>query len=470
MNRSPISLSAVLSMACVSGAFAQGATRSFTIDGSDLAYTSNPGYTYEIATVAVTDAANFRADASGIVTTGPRGPGAVGYALFPVGVPVPEVFRWQDHRDDANAVAARNEGNANARGSVRLTNRAGGPLVADVYQLVVAPADARDRRGDFTLDVTLTGGTFVVLAPAPPSSAFTGATTGASRLLLVDVRGVIREQGQTSLVTRSDQTAFSLGEDGTSVVMSTMGAPGMMGDLYGWAEITGFYASDDSADRSMRGVGFQVGADVALSPSLIAGLSAGTTDLNTDTGGTQIDGDVVYVQPYLAYRGAQFDLQASLLYGRGDFDQSGAGGDGTGETELTALTLSGSTDRALAPDWTLSPIAELVYGREETTGTGGALTGSDTVDFYQVSLGARLTHSVAGGEVFGGLHLDYQQADSDTVLAGDILINDGVTGRLEMGGRWQPETGWGVDTSIEIGGLGGDFGEVSGALRITFRF
>lgn len=473
MNLRNTAMVAVVGAVMGTSLSAQGTTLSFKIDDNDLAYTRNPGYTYEIVTVGVVDPNNFRLDASNIVTTGTRPPGGVGYALFPVGVTVPTVFRWQDHRDDPNAVAARSEGNANNRGSITLRNRTAGPLTAGTYQLVVAPGDGNGRRGDFLFDLTLTGGSFVVLAAPPAGSVFSGSVAGASRLVVVDASGVARDAGAESLFVRDERLSFArtTGSDGEPVVtMSSMDSAGMMGNVYGWVELTGFYASDDDADRSLRGHGLQIGADVALGPDMILGLSLGSSDITTDSAGTVIDGSLIYLQPYLAYRSGAWSGTASLIYGQGEFDQTGVGGDGSGDTELYALTFTGGYDIMLEPGLMATPMLGLMYGREEVQGTGGAVTGTDSVDFYQVSLGGRLTHSFEGGEVFGGLHADYQDADSDTVLASDIIINDGFSARFEVGGSWDMGRGLALDTSIEFGGIGGSLNETSAALRATFRF
>lgn len=456
------------------GATAQS-TLSFTIDDSDLAYLQNPGSTYEIVTVQITDPANFRVNASNIVTTG-NAPGGVGYTLFPVGVPVPQVFRWQDHRDDPLTVAGRNEGNAQNNNGVPLPDRANGPLTAGQFQLVVTPRDGTGNRGDFTLDVTLTGGTFVLLAPPPVGGgggAFAGTTAGASRLLLIDVHGVTRDQGQSSLVARDAALSFirTTGDDGAPLVtMSTQSSPGFAGDIYTWVEATGYYASDDTTDRNLRGYGLQIGADLTFGPGLVGGLSLGASDITGNNAGTVIEGDLIYVQPYISYREGALALNGSVLYGQGDFDQSGLGGDGTGETELWAATLDAGYDFALEPGLTVTPMIGLVYGVEETTGTSGAVTGVNEVTFSQASFGARLTHSFSGGEVYGGLHVDYNTSDSDTVLTSDLLYNDGATARVEVGGSWALDNGLGLDTSFEIGGVGGDVTETSAAIRFTLRF
>ena len=186
----------------------------------------------------------------------------------------------------------------------------------------------------------------ILLAPAP-SDTQAGTAAGAARLVVVDAAGVARDAGQLSLATRAERLSFtrSTGEDGAPLVtMSTQDSPGFIGTLHGWAQITAFYASDDSEDQSLQGRGIQVGLDAEVSPGLIAGLSIGASDIDTSDSGTQLDGELLFVQPYVSYRAGALSLEGTLLYGEGDFDQTGLGGDGEGDTELFAVTATGGYD------------------------------------------------------------------------------------------------------------------------------
>lgn len=325
--------------------------------------------------------------------------------------------------------------------------------------------------GNYTLSGSgaVLGFSFANVGP----SEFAGTTSGTTRMLVADAGGIAREQGQASLVARDQRLSFTrvTGEDGAPVVtVSHQDSSDFIGNLRPWVELTGFYASDDTADVSLRGYGLQIGADTEIAPDLVVGLSLGASDIDASNAGTAIDGTVIYVQPYLAYSNGPWSGSASILYGQGDFEQSGVGGDGTGDTTLAAIDLTGGYDVALQPGLTVTPTVGLLYGVEEVEGTGGALTGESEVTFSQASIGARLTHDYAGGVAFAGLHIDYGDADSDTVLADDIVINQGATGRIEVGGSWALANGFDLDAGLEIGGLGGDLNETSAALRINFNF
>ncbi len=147
----------------------------------------------------------------------------------------------------------------------------------------------------------------------------------------------------------------------------------MIGNLYTWIDLNGFRAEDDDADRSFIGCGLQIGADIPLSPDMVAGLSFGVQDLDSSTGAFSQDGVLRFVQPYLAYRAGVWSGETSIIYGHGDYDQSSSGGEGEGETRLGALTFSGRYDMALEQGMVLTPTLGFAYGVDEIEGVSGTV-------------------------------------------------------------------------------------------------
>lgn len=442
-----------MSTAIVSPAFSQGFTVDGVIEASDPIFIrinrASGDFYYDAYNVNIPDGTNYSLETT---LTGlgdsylqlfgpdfdPANPSATNVAL---------------DDDDGIGLASRLDGTQD-------------PVANGDYVLVVTTFSP-DRFGAYTL-------TAVNVNLGRGSALFSAAATGASRAVAVTAAGVSRDAGADSFVTRDQALSFTrtTGDDGQPLVtMSTMDSAGLMGNVVGWVEATGSYASDDVNDRSLRTYGLQLGADVAIIPDLLLGMSLGATDITSGSAGTNVDGTLIFVQPYLAYRMGPISASASLMYGQGDFEQSGIGGDGEGDVTAYALTVQGGYDFAIQPGLVVTPSLGLTYGREESEGSSGALVGvEDTVDFYQASLGARITHTVDTGEVFAGLFVDYQDADSDTVLTGDILFNQGYTGRIELGTNWAMANGTEFEAGVEIGGLGGDLNETSAAITATFRF
>ncbi|QXT38822.1 autotransporter outer membrane beta-barrel domain-containing protein [Gymnodinialimonas ceratoperidinii] len=343
---------------------------------------------------------------------------------------------------------------------------------AGAYQLLVAPGVSALVDYDFHV-------LFEILNLGPSVeeelAAALAASGGSARLVVVGADGVVRNAGEVSLATRDGRLSFTRvasGPDAGGVVMSTSGAPGMMGNLYTWAEVTGFRSdSFGSGDGTLEGGGLQIGADVAIGPNMVAGVSLGYTNVTSSDAGTTSEGSYTYFQPYLAYRSGAWSGTAGLLHGRGSFDQVSLGGDGSADVTISALSFEGGYDLAVSDRVTLTPTLGLLHGREEVDGTGGTLAGtSGDVTFSQYSLGGRLTQQTGAGSLFTGIHADYLTQDASSVLASDLLADEGWTGRVELGADMALTSGLGLRSAVEVSGLGGDFRSVSGGLRVAFTF
>ncbi|WP_339982732.1 autotransporter outer membrane beta-barrel domain-containing protein [Gymnodinialimonas ulvae] len=277
----------------------------------------------------------------------------------------------------------------------------------------------------------------------------------------------------TATAARNTRIEIARVADGTAagdVTVSTSGVPGMMDNLYTWAEVTWFRSTEfGPGDGTLSGGGIQIGADIEIGADMVAGLSLGHSRIESENAGTSVAGDYTYLQPYFASRSGAWSGTASLIYGAGSFDVD----DGAGEADvrLAALTFEGGYDYALAPGFTLTPTLGLIYGREEVEGTAGTLAGCDSeVSFSQLSLGGRLTHLGPDGGLFAGLHADYLTNDTESLLTQDLLAEDGWSARVEVGGQTALGSGLNLDISVELSGLGGDMRTVSGGLRIALRF
>jgi hypothetical protein len=298
------------------------------------------------------------------------------------------------------------------------------------------------------------------------------AVGSSARLIVIGADGVARDAGQVSIAARNDRIELTRVADGTGagdVTVSTSGVPGMMGNLYTWAEVTGFRSEDfGSGDGTIGGGGLQIGADIEIGADMVAGVSIGYSQINAEDAGTTTEGNYAYLQPYFAYRSGAWHGSASVILGAGQFEQNG--GADRADVTLAAATFEGGYDYALNDMFTLTPTIGLLHGREEIDGTDGALAGTSSDSaFSQLSLGGRITHSGAQGTLFAGLHADYLTSSASSVLAEDLLQDDGWTGRVEVGGEVALSNGMDLSTSVELSGLGG-MQTVSGGLTVALRF
>lgn len=272
-----------------------------------------------------------------------------------------------------------------------------------------------------------------------------------------------------SFATRDRLPAFDLAS-GAPVVVSTKNGK-LVGKVHTWMELSGFLARQDSS-RKFTGTGVQLGADVALSPNWVLGVSAGNDDLNARTPLGTTEGDFTFAQPYLGYQRGDWSGELSLLYGEADYTQTTVGGQGTADSEVWSVNLSLARNVTLSDTTRLTPMGSVHYGEETITGTGGtlALAGKSTVDFSEYSLGARLTHETGEGMSYVGLHADYVASGAAVALAGRGFDPEGLSGRVELGTGFPISGNGNVALGIEAGGLGSNLTEYTGQIRVSFEF
>jgi hypothetical protein len=294
------------------------------------------------------------------------------------------------------------------------------------------------------------------------------ASSTLNRIIVLDARALSRMRSGASFEAR-DMTTVVSRSDGLSSLDQT---GKMLDGVYAWVDLTGFRADDSDADRRYSGGGIHLGADVALSEDMIVGLSFGTQEVSADVGAFTQDGTFRFLQPYFAYRADRWSGEGSLIYGRGSLEQTSQAGDGKGDTALAAFTFVGGYDFDLAGGAVVTPTFGFVRGRETLEGKTGTLqdAGKETVNFTEASLGVELAHMTDFAELTAGVHADWQKTSSDTQLVSDLLVDDGWSGRLDLGVSKGLSNGFEIDSSISLSGLGSDLRQVSGAVRIAYNF
>lgn len=407
-------------------------------------------------------AQEFRVDAAGSYSLSSLQDSFDGYVLVYFG-------SFDPNDQSANFLAGDDDGN----GGIGTSDIAGMILDPNQTYIIVTTGFENGDEGTFTTTISGPGLAFFGAEELEHLVAALGVT---GRVVVVGARNNARSGGQDSLVSRNASPSFARvvnPESGAvTITQSTQGGPGMIGNVYTWVDVTGFTAEDDTAGREYSGYGLQIGADVALSPNMVVGLSIGIQDINATASGFSQSGELRFIQPYLAYSNGAWSADVALMYGHGDYTQTSGGGTGTGEAQLVALSFSGGYDFAIADTTTVTPMISLAHGQERVEGISGTLagTGTETVQFTEASLGAELRQTISGGELFAGLHADWLETSSETAIVSDLLVDDGWTGRVALGLSSDFGNGLLLDTSLEISGLGGDLQQTSGALRLAFRF
>lgn len=293
-----------------------------------------------------------------------------------------------------------------------------------------------------TYSFVIDGDVAIVLTSngASAEDALALGTSSLARGIVVQAGGVAATRAQLSFV--KDRYAETIETTDSTHGVNT------------WVELTGFVINGN--DLRQSATGFQLGGDIHVTPNVALGLSVGHNEVNSTAGGFDLSGDLTFVQPYAAYTSGQLRAEASLIYGRGDFDQVSLAGAGTADSSLIAATFSGAYDMVLPTGQTFSPIAALSFGEEDVDGTGGTLagTGSGTTSFGRASLGARLITPFETGSAFLGLHADYDYSNGDTDLIAGFDDDTGLAGRLELGVDADVTDRLELRATMSVGGLG----------------
>lgn len=302
---------------------------------------------------------------------------------------------------------------------------------------------------------------------------FVVTVDSTGRLIVIDATTVARSFAAQSFVARDQALNLSrvTGPNGEiEVTASQMNSPSLVGGLYTWVEVSGFRSF--GSDNEISGHGLQIGADLEIGANSLLGLSIGQRDVSAQTTGFVQEGSFNFIQPYYSFRSGALSGSFSLLYGEGDYTQTAAGGVGTGDLQLSSFSFEGGRDLSFREGMTLTPTLGLTYGEVETTGRSGTLANAGTTDgqFTQSSLGARLSRAVSWGTVTGGVFLDHVDRSTSNVAVNGMINDDGVSGRIELGLEGMVGARTGVNTSLEISGLGQDMQQARGGIRFSLSF
>jgi hypothetical protein len=293
-----------------------------------------------------------------------------------------------------------------------------------------------------------------------------------------DAVGLAARQAQASFAARTRDAIRTPGRDPDrqpeeGAVQSSRGAPGLVGNLFTWAEIGGFRAENSTRGTDLTGASLQFGADLEVAPRLLVGMSFGLNRISASGAGFSQTGQLRFLQPYVAYRSGHLGLEGSAFLGWGDLTQESIGGSGTADTAFFAVNATARYEYQGWGDTLVVPVLSLTHGAQDITGTGGTLAGAarETVSFTEVSLGTDIAFTgAAWGEARLGLHADWLSEDAVSPTSDALLGGEGWSGRVSLGLTGVQETGAGFDAALEIGGIGADHSTLSGGLRVNFRF
>ena len=373
------------------------------------------------------------------------------------------IFLYQgafDHLNPDNWVAEDDDGGVGLYSLISSTND--GPFVEDNYTLVVSTWGHYDG-GAYLLKLF---GAILGWAPitAKQLDESLAVMSDTARNNLNQTNGSIRGSSENSFATRD------------AVVFSTKDASALMGNVYAWVKGSVLFQRDTALSRTFRAPLLQIGADVGFGDDIIAGLSFGTGDLYARSADFSFEGTQTLVQPYLSWRQGDWHGDASLTYGKIDYDTIttllGAAGV---EGELMAFSGEIGRDFAIAGQEStyLTPFIGVDVGQVELTATSGTLAGiglGSKVSFNEFSLGTKLTHNFDGGSFVFGISADNWHTDAPTALFGGTHDTNGWSGSTSFELNTQLNENTTMGAGLEFGGIGTSRVSYTGSVSLAIQF
>ena len=354
----------------------------------------------------------------------------------------------------ANGVSTNDDDGA---GLLSLINA---PLPAGQYVAVVT-GFFNGQAGVFRLElegpvfVGVLGGDGGIAATEAGLAVTTAQTQGLRQILLANKEA-------RNAAARNTNSLTSMTANGISTA-----------DVSVWAEVAGSqFNGDFGGDLDVSTFLGQAGVEFAVSPSLAAGVSIG--GVRTDANATMVDleGEGLFVQPYIAFADQGFTAIASLAFTYTDYDDDTDIID-SGERFSGSLFLGYGVP--VSGDVVATPFA-FGAGGFETLDTS---SGNEDTEFFTGRLGVELSHSMellntGSLRSFGSIAAEYNSTDEPELAAAATLTDyddSRLGGRVEVGLDF---TLAGTDTQIFAAGNGSglftDGTSVGGRLGIKIPF
>lgn len=231
-------------------------------------------------------------------------------------------------------------------------------------------------------------------------------------------------------IVRANSGARMAAAEGGNVTVMSKNGPSSA-DFSLWARIAGGVVNADFGDDlDISHFLGQAGLEMGISPDLSAGVSIGGATTSSDAGGENLDGDSLFIQPYVAFVQDALTVVGSLSYTYTDYDDST---DVIDNGDRFAGTLSLAYDIPMDDVTTATPFSFLAYGVEKLNGP------TDDINFFIGRAGVELSHdtdllNTGTMHVYGALAAEYVSADAPEPAAVLVDYDDSRLGaRVEAG-------------------------------------
>ncbi len=278
--------------------------------------------------------------------------------------------------------------------------------------------------------------------------------------------------GDLRQVVRANAGArHAVAEGAGSMVMSQNGPS--TADFSVWARIGGgFVNADFGDDLDISHFLGQAGIEAGVAPNFAVGVSIGGALTSAETADEDLDGDAIFVQPYVAFIDGGLTVIASVSYTYTDYDDST---DIIDSGDRYSGSLSVAYDVPIDEDTTATPFGFIAGGIEKLDAAGSG----DDIDFIIGRVGVEFSHMVdllnsGTMHVFASVAGEYVSANEPEISVASLLVDyddSRFGGFVETGLNF---TIAGTDTqlfaSVNGSGLFTDAPGVGGRVGLTIPF
>lgn len=263
---------------------------------------------------------------------------------------------------------------------------------------------------------------------------FLGTLAGDAGIMATEIAAMVtaaQTQGLRQIVRANSRARQAA--SGSSMVMSSNGLS--TANFSVWAEIGGGRLNAEFGDNLEVSSFFgQAGVEVGLSDSFAVGMSVGGALTSAETSMAGLDGDALFVQPYLAFSADGLTAIASFVFTHTEYDDST---DNIDDGERFAGSLFLGYDVALDGQTMATPFGYVAGGVEQFDTSSG----SEEADFLIGRVGLELSRSLdllntGTIHTFVSVAAEYVSTGEPELGAPVLLAgydDDRLGGRVEVG-------------------------------------
>jgi hypothetical protein len=229
------------------------------------------------------------------------------------------------------------------------------------------------------------------------------------------------QTGDLRQVARANASARHNASEGVSSMAMSQNGPSTA-DISAWARMGGgFVSADFNGHLDVSHFLGQAGIEVGVSSNFAVGVSVGGALSSAETKDEDLDGDAIFVQPYVAFTDDALTVIASLSYTHTDYDDST---DIINSGDRYSGSLSVAYDVPIDDETIATPFGFIAGGMEDLDVAGS----DDDLNFVIGRVGVELSHKIdllntGTMHVFAAVAGEYVSANEPELSVASLLVD-----------------------------------------------